>query len=94
MGDFASYVERDLFNEKIYDSLNEHINDSIADLDNEVLVINIKTHEIQICNSNEVDDNWESYSLKSLIRLNEASKGIEIDIDETFEIANKYYFVR
>ena len=94
MEDFSSYVDRDLFNEKIYDSINEHLNLTIADLDNEILAINIKTFEIQICNFKDVDNKWDSYKLKSLIRSKENGVGIEVDIDETFEIANKYYFVR
>lgn len=94
MKEFDSILELNTFNEKIFDSINEYLSESNVDLENDILAINNKTLDIQICNSENVVESWDYYKIKSLIRDNEDGTGIEPDNDETWLIANKYIFVR
>jgi len=92
MKEFDSIVELNAFNEKIYDSINEYLSESIIDLENDALAINSKTLEIQICKINSNKDEWEYFEIKNLTKTN--GNFIEPDNDETWLIANKYIFVR
>ena len=94
MAEFDSYIERDRFNEKIFDLVNEYLNNFEAYPDNVILAIQNKTNDLQIISPDEIGNDWDIYNITSLIRENDLRTGKEVDIDATYDLANKYFFVR
>jgi len=94
MGDYSSYIERDQFNEKICELVDEYLGDNDLYPIETVLAIKDDTFELKLGSPGEIDSSWTTYEIQSLIRDNEDGNGKETDIDATYDIANHYYFVR
>lgn len=94
MSVYSNYIERDQFNEKICELVEEYLENIDSYPDNIVLAIENKTNEIKLCQMNEIIDGYDTFAISTLIRNNEEQTAKEVDIDETFEIASKYFFVR
>jgi hypothetical protein len=93
MGDYNTYIERDTFNEVIYESIKEVLDEdsSINDL---FLAIKKEDFEISIGQEIEFDDKWDTYPLENFVRQSSENNSLEVDIDSTFEIASSYFFVK
>jgi len=94
MSDYSSYSERDSFNEALYNIIEEYLQDPDAYPINTVLAINTVSMEIELGSSDKFISNWETYQIENLIRNNEDNKGMEVDIDATYELASSHFFVR
>ena len=94
MAELDSYIDRDLFNEKIFDLVSEFLNEIEVYPNNVVLAIQNKTNDLQIISPDEIGNDWDIYNITSLIRENDLRTGKEVDIDATYDLANKYFFVR
>jgi hypothetical protein len=94
MSDYSSYIERDQFNEKICELVDEYIDNALLYPVDSVLAIQSVTYELKLCSATEINESWDTYDISSLIRDNEEGKGRETDIDATNDIANSYFFVR
>jgi len=93
MSDYSSPAERDIFNEKIYELINDYIEDSEAYTPDMVLAIQSSSNELKMCSMYEIEVGWDVYEIESLIRVDESGTGKEVDIDATFDIASRYFFV-
>lgn len=94
MSDYSSYVERDNFNEQIYELISEYIENSEAYPQDMVLAIENGSNKLKLSPESEIGTGWDVYQIETLIRLNESGKGKEVDIDASFDIASSYFFVR
>jgi len=94
MGDYSSYIERDQFNEKICELVEEYLGDKDLYPIETILAIKEVTFELKLCSPGEIDSSWTAYKIQSLIRDKEDGTGKETDIDSTNEIASTYFFVR
>jgi len=94
MNDYSSYVERDNFNEKIYELISDYIENSEAYPQDTVLAIESGSNELKLSSMDEVGTSWDVYQIETLIRTNESGTGKEVDIDASFDIASSYFFVR
>lgn len=94
MGDYSSYIERDQFNEKIFELVEEFLEDINSYPTDLVLAIQNETYELKLCSPNDIVGNWDTYKISSLLRDNESQTGKEVDIDTTNDIASHYYFVK
>jgi len=94
MSNYSSHTERDAFNEALYSSVEEYLQEKDAHSVNTVLAVNSKTVEIKLGSKNDFTSGWETYPIENLIRNNEDNSGQEVDIDATFEIASSFFFVR
>jgi hypothetical protein len=94
MSDYSNYIERDQFNDKICELVEEYLDNIDSYPDNIVLAIDNKTNEIKLCEKSDIIDGCDTFAISALIRDNEEQTAKEVDIDETFEIASKYFFVR
>ena len=94
MGDYSSYIERDQFNVKICELVEEYLGEIDLYPINTVLAIKDDTFDLKLCSPSEIDKDWTAYGILSLIRDNEDETGKEIDIDATNEIASKFFFVK
>ncbi len=81
------------FDERIFETIQEYINNKNSYPVDAVLAISNETKEIIIDSPEKLANNIDKYELSSLIFTNEEGQQ-EPDNDETFEIASKYYFVR
>lgn len=80
------------FDDKIFDAVQEYLNDRASYAADSVLAINPKTKEITI-DSPAATPKCEHYQFDTLIRTDEQGNP-EPDCDATNELASKYYFVR
>jgi len=94
MSDYSSYIERDTFNESLYNLVEEYLQDKDAYPTDTLLAINNSTMEINLGIQADFLVGWETYPIQSLIRNNEDNSGKEVDIDATHEIASSHFFVR
>jgi hypothetical protein len=93
MSDYSSYAKRDAYNEAIFNKINEYLEEKDIYSANAVLAINKKSKEIEYGEPAEFDIKWDVYTLGSIIRSGENGE-LEPNVDETFELASKYYFVK
>jgi hypothetical protein len=89
-----SYVARDLLNAKIVYMVNDYIENSNVYPQDSCIAIKKKSLEIELFTPAEADPRWETYPIASFIRQNESQDGFEADIDATYELEGKYYFVK
>jgi hypothetical protein len=94
MNDYSSYVERDNFNEQIYELISEYIENSEAYPQDTVLAIENGSYKLKLSLESEIGTGWDIYQIETLIRPNESGCGKEVDIDASFDIASSYFFVR
>ena len=94
MADYSSHVDRDLFDQAIYDIVNDYLENNDSYPEEIVLAVRSETKELQLCTKEEVNEDWDTYPITSLIRDNEDGTKKEVDIDETYELASSYFFVR
>jgi len=88
-----SYIDRNLFNEGIFDLIEEYLVNSEAYKD-EVLAVQKKTKEFLLVSENELDQQWDIYPITRFLRKNEDESGMEVDIDATLDLADSYFFLR
>ena len=81
------------FDERIFEAIQEYINNKDIYPTDAVLAINNETKEIIIDSPEKLAKNIDKYELTSLIYTNEEGQE-KPDNDETFEIASGYYFIR
>jgi hypothetical protein len=93
MSDYSNYAKRDAYNEAIFNKINEYLEEKDIYSANAVLAINKKSKEIEYGEPAKYGDKWDIYNIEKLIRNGE-NRELEPDVDETFELASKYYFVR
>ena len=89
-----SYIARNLFDAKIVDLVNDYIENSDVYPQDSCIAIQRKSLEIDLFTPTEAGPKWEIYPIASFIRQNENNDSMEADIDATYELARKYYFVR
>ena len=88
-----NYVLRNLFNEEIFDLIEEYLENTEAYTD-EILAVHKKSKKLQLISANEIDNNWDTYPISKFIRNNEDEKELEPDVDATLDLADSYFFVR
>lgn len=93
MKEYSTVQERDAFDERIFEIVQEYIEDGNSE-SNFGLSINPQTLELALISSENNHEGWDFYSIEGLIRPNENNIGIEPDCDATHELASKYCFVR
>jgi len=93
MSDYSSHVERDNFNELVYDLINEYIENSLAYPYDTALAIESGSNELKLSSKSEIGTGWDIYEIETLIRQNESGTGKEVDIDAIFDIACSHFFV-
>lgn len=81
------------FEERIYDAIQEYLDNREAYSKDAVLGICNKTKEIVIDNKANINAKFDKYELSTLIRKNEQGSD-EPDGDSIYELACGYYFVR
>jgi hypothetical protein len=94
MSDYSGYVERDNFNEKIYELISDYIENSEAYPQDTVLAIESRSNKLKLSSMDEIGMGWDVYQIETLIRTNESGTAKEVDIDASFDIASSYFFVR
>ena len=94
MTDYSNYIERDAFNEALYNLVEEYLQNKDAYPTDTMLAISSSTMEIKLGIQIDFIIGWETYSIQSLLRNNEDNSGIEVDIDATHEIASSHFFVK
>jgi len=93
MGNYSSYTERDAFNEVLFNAIGDYLKEKNSYSANAVLAINKKSKDIEYGEPADFDAKWDIYSLEKFIRTGDNNEP-EPDVDETFELASQYYFVR
>ena len=88
-----SYIDRNLFNERICVLIEEYLENEDA-YSNEVLAVQKKTKELQLISEKELNQQWDIYPLKRFLRKKEDGSGMEVDIDATLDLADSYFFLR
>jgi len=76
------------------DLVNDYIENSDVYPQDSCIAVQKKSLEIEIFTPAEAYPKWETYPIASFIRQNESNGGLEADIDATYELTGKYYFVR
>jgi hypothetical protein len=94
MSDLSSNTKRNAFNEEIFRIVEEYLQEKALHPVGSVLAINAKSKSLKLGAKNEFPSSWDTYTLDNLIRKNEDDNSDEVDVDATFDIASKYYFVR
>lgn len=80
------------FDNKIFETIEDFLNNKENFAVDSVLAINTKTKAISIT-SPAYCEGCDQYAINSLIRTDEQGNH-EPDCDATYEVASKYYFVR
>ena len=81
------------FDEQIWETVQEYLDEKDCYSSDVVLAINGDTHEIMVESPSKLTDNYDQYNLSSLIRPDEEGNP-EPDGDATEEIANLYFCIR
>lgn len=90
----SNYPQRDAFNEALYETMGEYLQEIDIRSSDTVLAVNSKTLEIGLGTKSEFKAEWETYPVDSQICNNEYNTEKEVDTDATFEIASSLYFVK
>ena len=93
MKNYSSYTERDAFNEALFNTISDYLKEKDSYSTNAVLAINKKSKVTEYGEPADFDTKWDIYSPEKFIRTGDNNE-TEHDIDETFELASQYYFVR
>lgn len=93
MPDYNSYTDRDAFSRALCDMVEEYLQERNQPAGT-VLAVNPLTMETGLGAGGDFENPWEKYPVETFIRDNEDSTGKEVDVDATYELASKYYFVR
>ena len=88
-----SYIDRNLFNQKVVDLIVENLDNSEA-LTDEVVAVHKITKELKMISISTIGSDWDTYPILSFIRVNEFGTGKEVDIDATLDLTDTYYFLR
>lgn len=93
MNDFSSIQDVRAFDEAIFEMVEGYLkdNDNIINENDGIYISNDLSLSIE--SINDVTDRNNFYPISNLVRMDENNM-IEADCDETFELANKYIFVR
>jgi len=89
-----SQVDRIHFDVKIVDLVNNYLENRDVYPEDSCIAIKHRTYEIELLTPQEADKTWELYPVVDFLRQNENNNGLEADIDATWELSAKYYFVR
>lgn len=100
MSDYSTVQERDAFDERIFETIQEYLEDKDSYLkdgitENEIgLSINPKTLDLELSNKGNNPEKSDFFPIEKLIRPNENKDGFEPDCDATYDLASSYYFIR
>ena len=86
-----SYIDRNLFNQKLFDLIEDYL-DNPDEYANEVIAVNSRSKEIQLNSPENLDSNWETYPITQFIHNDE--NGLEPDVDATLDLADSYFFLK
>ena len=56
------------------------------------IVVQKHTRDLQLLTVTEACPGWETYPMVTFLRQNENNDGIEVDIDATLDMADRYCF--
>ncbi len=93
MKEYNTAQERDAFNVRIFEIVQEYIEDGNSE-SNFGLSINPQTLELTIVSREDNHEGWDYHPIDKLTRRNEENTGNEPDCDATHELASSYCFVR
>ena len=93
MSEYSTVQERDAFDEKIFETVQEYLEDDNLE-SNFGLSINPQTLELVLDSHENNPEGWDFYPIGGLIRSNENNTGNEPDCDATHELASSYCFVK
>ena len=93
MKEYNTAQERDAFNVRIFEIVQEYIEDGSSE-SNFGLSINPQTLELALVSPENNPEGCDFHPLESLIRPKENNTGNEPDCDATHELASSYCFVR
>ena len=93
MKEYSTVQERDAFDERIFEIVQEYLEDCSYD-NNIGLSINPQTLELALVSPDNNPEGCDFLPLESFIRPNENNTGNEPDCDATHELASSYCFVR
>jgi len=88
-----SYIDRNLFNERICDLIEEYL-DNVEAYTDEVLAVQKTTKELHLLSETVLDQQWNIYPIKKFLRKSEDGSEMEVDIDATLDLADSYFFLR
>ncbi len=100
MSEYSTVQERDAFDERIFEMVQEYLEDEANVLkDGRIqngmgLSINLQTLELAINSQENNLTSWDFFPIEKLIRQNEGNIGNEPDCDATHKLASSYCFVR
>lgn len=93
MKEYSTAQERDAFDERIFEIVQECIEDGNSE-SNFGLSINPQTLELALVSPENNPEGCDFHQIDGLIRPNEKNTGNEPDCDATYELASSYCFVR
>ena len=93
MKEYSTAQERDAFDERIFEIVQECIEDGNSE-SNFGLSINPQTLELVLVSPENNSEGWDFHPIDGLIRPAENNSGVEPDCDATHELASSYCFVR
>ncbi len=93
MKEYSTVQERDAFDERIFEIVQEYLEDGNSE-STMGLSINPQTLELAIVSPENKPDGWDFHPIDGLIRPDENNSGVEPDCDATHELASLYCFVR
>ena len=88
-----TYIDRNKFNEEIVDLVNDYLDNMDVYPESTCIAVYKQTCDLELFTATEVGVNWETYPITSFLRQNENKDGIEVDIDATLDLADKFYFM-
>ena len=101
MKNYSTFQERNKFEEKIFEVVQEYIDDEISFrmergnfAGNVGLCVNPKTLELVIEGRGKVRPDWDFYPMERFIRPTNDNAGDEPDCDATHELASSYCFIK
>lgn len=99
MSDYSTVQERDAFDERIFEIVQEYLDDKESyqdedNIENIGLSVNPEALELKIISRENNPEGWDFFPIEGLIRHNEDNTGDEPDCDATHELASSYIFVR
>ena len=89
-----SQVDRIHFDVKIVDLVNNYIENASVYPEDSCIAIQNRSLEIELLTAQQADKKWKLYPIVDFLRQNENNNGLEADIDATWSLSAKYYFVR
>lgn len=93
MKDYSNFTDRNAFADALSDTTTEYLKEREMYSDKAVLAFNKHDNELMYGEPSDFGGEWDVYPMVNLIRTDENGEP-EPDIDEAFELASGYYFVR